>query len=251
MFRMKLILALTLVVSLSDFVNSLPRLDGRIVGGEPISITKTPYLVSIQLKDKHVCGGSLIAEDWVVTGTHCLYKTITLTLKVRVGSTLWNEGGQLLDVMYIFTHDDYNDDWLTNDITLLKLSKKVELSDSVQVIPLATEESSQGTRAYLSGWGQTSHDNKTLPTHLNGVEVAIISREACRSQYTPEDIFDSNVCTFSLDKDSCQGDSGGPMVTNGKLSGIVSWGTGCAKKPGVCTSIPAFVDWIKKTVEEN
>ena len=28
--------------------------------------------------------------------------------------------------------------------------------------------------------------------------------------------------------DSCQGDSGGPLVCNGKLSGVVSFGQGCA-----------------------
>lgn len=246
----KLLVALSLAINLIAFAYSLANLDGRIVGGEQISIQKAPYLVSIQLNDKHVCGGSLIDDYWVLTATHCFYKTNTRTLKVRVGSTYWDEGGQLLDVMYIMSHDDYNDDWVTNDITLLKLSEKVKLSTHVQLIPLATEESSPGSRAYVSGWGQTSQTNKTYPKHLNGVEVALISREVCRNAYSADEIFDYNICTFTFDKDSCQGDSGGPLITNGKLNGIVSWAKGCAMKPAVYTSVPSFLDWIKKTMND-
>ena len=52
-------------------------------------------------------------------------------------------------------------------------------------------------------------------------------------------------------KDSCQGDSGGPLtcVFDGQpvLTGIVSWGHGCAEEghPGVYVDVAHYVDWIE------
>lgn len=247
----KLVFTLSLVIKLIALIDSL-KLDGRIVGGNFIEITKTPYQVSIQINGKHFCGGSLIKDEWVLTAAHCfLDMPEDPYVDVRVGSALYNEGGQLIDVMYIIPHEDYEDDKIFDDIALIKLSKKAELSDSVRTIPLATEESPPGTRAFLSGWGYTSETNKTVAVNLSGVEVATITRNECRKKFVGEEIFYNNVCAFAVGKNSCDGDSGGPMVVNGKLSGVISWGKGCATGlPGVYTSVPAFLDWVTKTVKE-
>lgn len=248
----KLTLALTLVVTISSFANSFPNLDGRIVGGKEIGISKTPYQCSLQVYNQHLCGGSLIAVDWVLTASHCVQNIGKDTiLQVRMGSSLYNEGGQVIDVTKIITHKDFDNYMLTNDIALLKLAKKVILTDTVQIIPLASKESAQGIRAYLSGWGFTNEKTADLPTKLSGVEVAVISRETCRKTYAIYGISDIHVCAFTLGKDSCQGDSGGPMVTDGKLTGIVSWGEGCGSKPGVYANVVHFSEWIRETMKNN
>ena len=53
-------------------------------------------------------------------------------------------------------------------------------------------------------------------------------------------------------EDACQGDSGGPHVTRFRdtyfVTGIVSWGEGCARKGkfGVYTKVSNFLKWIDK-----
>ena len=49
----------------------------RIVGGVESTSTQWPAIVSIKYRgavDEHFCGGSLIAEQWVLTAAHCMFK---------------------------------------------------------------------------------------------------------------------------------------------------------------------------------
>ena len=62
-----------------------------------------------------------------------------------------------------------------------------------------------------------------------------------------EGITDGMLCAGGEEgKDSCQGDSGGPFMCGAQLSGVVSWGYGCAEPgyPGVYTQTSYFVDWV-------
>lgn len=46
--------------------------------------------------------------------------------------------------------------------------------------------------------------------------------------------------------DSCAGDSGGPLVVEGQLTGLVSWGNGCAREgfAGVYSRVNTMQPWI-------
>lgn len=45
---------------------------GRILGGRDAEAHKRPYMASVQVGGKHVCGGFLVAAQWVLSAAHCL-----------------------------------------------------------------------------------------------------------------------------------------------------------------------------------
>lgn len=45
--------------------------DGRIIGGEETTIDKFPYQVSLMSYGYHICGGSIINKNHVLTAAHC------------------------------------------------------------------------------------------------------------------------------------------------------------------------------------
>lgn len=58
-------------VFLGDFkARGLPS--GRIVGGVATTIEKHPWQVSIQVFGNHICGGSIIKSDIILTAAHCI-----------------------------------------------------------------------------------------------------------------------------------------------------------------------------------
>ncbi|XP_070393998.1 transmembrane protease serine 3-like [Dermacentor albipictus] len=44
----------------------------KIVGGRPAKQCEFPWQVSLQVNGYHICGGSIISPDTVVTAAHCL-----------------------------------------------------------------------------------------------------------------------------------------------------------------------------------
>jgi len=239
--------------------NSRP--EGRIVGGEDAAPGEFPYQVSLRnlnhLPSTHFCGGSVIAEDWVVTAAHCC---AVFGIHVTAGNThsgaLNNEGEQHVNVEKHIQHEEYDAATISNDICLLKLRTSLTMTDYVQPIPLPEqlEETEAGTMCNVTGWGTKHEGGLFLPHWLQKVEVPVVDDTECRAAYGDQ-VLDSMICAGYPDggKDSCQGDSGGPFVCDGKLTGVVSWGRGCARPgyPGVYTQVSYFANWIADTMAAN
>jgi uncharacterized repeat protein (TIGR02543 family) len=88
---------------------------------------------------------------------------------------------------------------------------------------------------------------------MGGV-IGVASDATCLSEMDGDFIQGAMICggTPTYLVDACQGDSGGPLVTLGNdewfLSGISSWGYGCAWDTyGVYTNVANYKDWIAAT----
>ena len=104
------------------------------------------------------------------------------------------------------------------------------------------------------------------PAKLQSAGVNLMSEEYCLAHSTEGFAIESDeMCAGIPDMnangftdggvDSCQGDSGGPLVCKNMygdavLTGIVSWGNGCAAEgsPGVYGNVFSYLDWINATM---
>lgn len=236
----------------------------RIVGGVNVPNEERPWMTSIQYDHDHFCGGSLIANRWVLTAAHCVEDisgTNIKQLSVRAAFTdLSKNTGKSAKIKSVHIHKNYTQsNGNAADLALLELSSGI---NGIQYLKLASQQimsnaGQPGDMASVSGWG-TLTDGGNSPNKLQKVNVPIVSNQVCNEpnayngQITPTEL-----CAGYAQgkKDSCQGDSGGPLVVkdNGDYyqAGIVSWGDGCAQpnKYGVYTRVSAFNEWIQNTMD--
>lgn len=72
MFRFLTILTACLVAVQSSEVSLKPILDGRIIGGEDVTIENHPYQVSLLSFENHICGAIILNKNWCLTAAHCV-----------------------------------------------------------------------------------------------------------------------------------------------------------------------------------
>ncbi|KAF5899657.1 transmembrane protease serine 3, partial [Clarias magur] len=238
-----------------------PQYSARIVGGNLSQEGQFPWQVSLQFQNEHLCGGSILTKQWILTAAHCVYGFAYPPLwKVFAGLTEQPiTGARYLDVEKIVYHGRYRPKGLDYDIALLKLSQPLTFNGYIEPIclPHFGEEFEDGKICWISGWGATE-DGGEASVSLHSARVPLISAKACSQPEVYQGyISPGMICAGYLEggTDSCQGDSGGPLACEDssvwKLVGATSWGQGCAErnKPGVYTRITQALTWIHQQME--
>ncbi|XP_061613076.1 polyserase-2 isoform X2 [Phyllopteryx taeniolatus] len=194
--------------------------ENRIVGGMDASDGAWPWQVSVQKDAGHVCGGSIITENWILSAAHCFPNPSDLSSYIVYAG--W---------YYLNNVNPHHSAHRVSDV----------------VIPSGYVEPHS---VPLPGVG---------PLQEVQVPIISQASCRAMYQMEQVDILYDMICAGYQEggKDSCQGDSGGPLVcqmVNGTWvqAGVVSFGLGCAEanQPGVYARLTSYSSFIRDNVPE-
>ena len=215
----------------------------KIIGGTNAKAADNPFQVGLLAKNvadnfqAQFCGGTLIKKNIVVTAAHCSVDGSDnpfdpSLLQVLTGTRKLDGSGTRRNVSKITVHPKYNSTTFDYDVAVWKLSSN---ANNIPLASLATKDGQVGKNLLVTGWGNTSTTTNDFPINLKKVKVPLASRSNCNDANSYNGAITGRMLCAGLDaggKDSCQGDSGGPLTRgtgNKVLTGVVSWGFGCAQ----------------------
>eukprot|EP00588_Corethron_pennatum_P013871 CAMPEP_0194276084 /NCGR_PEP_ID=MMETSP0169-20130528/8760_1 /TAXON_ID=218684 /ORGANISM="Corethron pennatum, Strain L29A3" /LENGTH=451 /DNA_ID=CAMNT_0039019713 /DNA_START=233 /DNA_END=1588 /DNA_ORIENTATION=- len=244
---------------MANYLNSTSFKDdfmSRVINGNVAERRRYDYHIQAYGGNK-ACGGILIASNIVLTAAHCKdgFK------KVFIGMYKWYQRKdnykELITVSREIPHPEFDSRTYHSDLMLVVLERDSKFPP-VCISNNDTLLEEDKSILHVMGFGKTL-EHGSLSYLLREVDVRYINNDSCREEYPHNVISDRMMCcdSSSEKKDACQGDSGGPLIIKGNSArndvavGIVSWGIGCARYPGVYTRISAMHEWISEKVQQH
>ncbi|CAO2633414.1 Putative inactive serine protease 43 [Lemmus lemmus] len=237
--------------------------------GRSSAVRKWPWQVSLQSRNEHVCGGSLISHQWVLTAAHCIYDHEEY--KVMLGDNVLTSesvNGTIVPVKDIIYPSNFDAQTMNSDIALALLSFAVNYSSSIQPVCLPGEPSQAKNRTWcwVTGWNRENGESDTVftSTLLQEARQNILLQKPCNQLFqsrlkTSENlVMKGMICGQHVSGQSlCWGDSGSPLVCESENTwiqvGIVSWGINCDEVlvPLVYTDIAEYDAWLKHILSQT
>ena len=219
-----------------------------LVNAKPVSESRFkaeyPWMVAVVHNDlKGVCGGVLIAPDWVLTAAHCT----ALKKHVLVGHPQ-RQKARRIEILNAYRHSDFDSATMQNDIGVIQLAESVDLPLApIPTVRQARAVIAPGREGILLGYGRIEGSRALVPQLMEG-----------RVKLNELRFAGSQIAYNYKGGGPCARDSGGPMVLNTLDSqpfvatvATATDGELCNKNGGlaVYTNIAAVRTFIERFVE--
>lgn len=207
----------------------------KIVGGTVAGANDNPFQVGLLSKsvasnfDAQFCGGTLVKANVIVTAAHCSDFVTAGQVQVLTGTRNLDGTGTRRDVVSIAIHPNWNPNTFDYDVAVWTLSSS---TSGIPFASLASADPAVGTNLLVTGWGALT-EGGSFPIDLRKATVPLVSATNCNDRNSYRGAITARMICAGFDNggvDSCQGDSGGPLTQGSVLTGIVSWGNGCARR---------------------
>ncbi|MEQ2275752.1 hypothetical protein XENORESO_008163, partial [Xenotaenia resolanae] len=185
-------------------------LNTRIVGGGlSVTVGEWPWMASLLQKGKHVCGGTLVSEDAVLTNANCFSGSLNMSEYIVVLGRFKQNGANPFEVFFNVVNITLSN--LTgSNIALLQLSTKPILNNYIQPVCLGNGRTfSVGSTCWATGWSFGNGGESNRPRLTQQCEQDLLEFKTTVSDCGNASVTNS-MCTsqFALE----QGDSGGPLM---------------------------------------
>lgn len=229
--------------------------DSIVVGGFPVDVSKAPWTVALSSRDRfggtragQFCGGVAVGRTTVLTAAHCMGEDVlgapperVSDFRVITGRTdLLSDEGKEIAIREAWVNPGYDPQSNAGDFAVLTLAEPLPQNAVIAMAAAGDTAYQPGTGATVYGWGDVTGGGDYARS-LRAAQVHVLADAGCTEAYPggADGTYraDSMLCAGEDwgGRDACQGDSGGPLVAQGKLIGLVSWGSGCGRagRPGV------------------
>jgi trypsin len=225
----------------------------KILGGQAVtSMARFPFFVH-----GFGCGATLVNEDVVLSAAHCdgaFWKEVLVGPNPGITNNIrWTQWRDVVSPMHV--HPQFSWDTMEYDVMMFKIQpvthSKLKQALVDQRITLNFNSSIPAETEWLTVIGNGAvREGGPEVDDLRKVQVQHVPAATCDDTYGSWLRPATQFCAGSEPgKDSCQGDSGGPILASGnRLVGVVSWGYGCGRYPGVYSRVSGMQRWIKLTL---
>lgn len=233
------------------------------LGGVRALINEFPHMALIgyevdEDENKWRCSGSIITSIFILSAAHCNSELIPNSVLLGVNNYEMDyEQGQILRIIEIIDHPEYDFNLKLNDICLYRLNASIHFGLNIRLICLPEINLKNLSDVVATGWGATSLTSG-MSQNLLKMQLNLWDKLKCNIKYN-ETI---QMCAGSVQAiDTCSGDSGGPLQIKQRPSnnapcsytilGVTSHGKACLNRNrtySIYTKVSSYLRWIKEIV---